>query len=42
METMRILKIVFVGLLSILVLGLSFYLMEKLIDEIIKKPGGQR
>jgi len=42
MDTMMILKIVFVGLLSIPVLGLSLFLMGKLIDELTKKPGRQR
>lgn len=42
MDTMIILKIIFIGLLSVPVLGLSFFLMGKLIDELIKKPGRQR
>ncbi len=42
MDTMTVIKIIFVGLLTIPVLGLSLFLMGKLIDEIIKKPGRER
>jgi len=42
METMMILKIVFVGLLSVPILGLSFFFTGKLADVVIKEPGRQR
>jgi len=42
MDTMTILKIVFTALLCVPVLALSAYLIDKLIDEIVKKPGRQR
>ncbi len=42
METMMILKIVFIGLLSVPILGLSFFFAGKLADEVIKEPGRQK
>ncbi|MGI6733691.1 MAG: hypothetical protein ACOX4J_10025 [Anaerovoracaceae bacterium] len=42
MSTMTILKITFTALLCIPVLALSIYLIGKLMDEIIKKPGRQK
>ncbi len=41
METMTVLKIVFIALLCVPVFGLSLFLMGKLMDEVIKKPGRQ-
>ncbi|HPO05150.1 MAG TPA: hypothetical protein PLV37_06515 [Bacillota bacterium] len=41
MDTMTILKIVFTALLCIPVLILSFHLVGKLMDEMIRKIGGQ-
>lgn len=42
METMMILRIVFIGLVSIPVLGLSLYFVGKLMDEVIDKPRRQK
>lgn len=42
METMTVLKIVFIGLVSVPVLGLSLYFMGKLMDEVIERPGRQK
>jgi hypothetical protein len=37
MDTMTILKIIFTALLCVPVLVISFYLLGKLIDQVIKK-----
>ncbi len=42
MDTMTILRMIFTALLCVPVLVLSFHLIGKLMDEIIKKPGRQR